>query len=108
MGSPQIDPDENGGVLSSKSRALVPKSTSMIALDEQKMDTRIAALQVKGREVVVEGRLCQVAHVDGEGYKFLADPESVIASLRGSDRRADLFTFLQDLPETSPRSPYPF
>ena len=80
----------------------------MIAIDEQKMDTRIAEPQVEGREVVVEGRLCQVAHVDGEGYKFLADPESVIASLRDSNKRADLFTFLQGLPETSPRYCYPF
>jgi hypothetical protein len=80
----------------------------MIAAEEQKMVTTISERQVAGREVVVEGRLCRVAHVDGEGYKFLANPESVIASLRGSSTRADLFTFLQELPETSPRYRYPF
>lgn len=80
----------------------------MSAIDEQKMDPTIAERRVEGREVVVEGRLCRVAHVDGEGYKFLANPESVIASLRGSSARADLFTFLQELPETSPRYRYPF
>jgi hypothetical protein len=71
------------------------------------MDTR-KQLRIESREVVVQGRLCQTAHVDGEGYKFLADPKSAIADLRGSNTRADLFTFLQELPETSPRYPYPF
>lgn len=56
----------------------------------------------------MQGRLCRIAHVDGDGYKFLVDPEAVIAKLRGSGARADLFTFLQELPETSPRFHYPF
>jgi len=62
---------------------------------------------IEGRNVLRQGRLCRVAAVDGEGYKFLADPESAIASLRAS-RHADIFTFLQELPETSPKYPYPF
>lgn len=68
----------------------------------------IAKFSSEGRDLVVQGRLCRVAHVDGDGYKFLTDPESAIAALRGSNTRADLFTFLQKLPETSPRYPYPF
>jgi hypothetical protein len=69
---------------------------------------RTTELHLEGRKVVVEGRLCRVAHVDGEGYKFLADPESAIAALRGSNTRADLFMFLQKLPEPSPQYPYLF
>jgi len=61
----------------------------------------------EGRDVVVQGRLCRVAHVDGEGFKFLANPESAIAALRDSNTRADLFTFMQKLPETSPQHSYP-
>jgi len=72
------------------------------------MHMNIAKLRLENRDVVVQGRLCRVAHVDGEGYKFLADPESGIAVLRGSNARADVFTFLQELPETSPRYRYPF
>jgi hypothetical protein len=68
---------------------------------------RKAEVRVEGREVVIQGRLCQVAQVDGEGYKFLADPESAIAAVRGSTR-ADLFMFLQQLPEPSPQYTYPF
>jgi hypothetical protein len=72
------------------------------------MPTKIAELSLEGRDVVVQGRLCRVAQVDGDGYKFLADPESAMAALVGSHTRADLFTFLQKLPETSPRYLYPF
>ena len=54
----------------------------------------------------MRGRLCRIAHVDGDGYKFLAEPESAIAALWASNRRADLFTFLQKLPGKSPRYPY--
>ena len=64
-------------------------------------------LSLEGRDLVVHGRLCRVAQVDGDGFQFLADLESAMAALRGSNMRADLFTFLQKLPET-PRYPYPF
>jgi hypothetical protein len=72
------------------------------------MATKKARLRFESREVVVQGRLCQVAHVDGEGYKFLADPELAISALRASDVQADLFTFLQKLPETAPQYTHPF
>jgi len=64
-------------------------------------------LSLEGKDLVVQGRLCRVAHVDGDGYKFLTDPESAIDALRSSNMRADLFTFLQKLPDT-PRYRYPF
>src|SRR5882724_8074521 len=80
----------------------------MISTDGQQMDTEIAELRLEGRDVVAQGRLCPVAHVDGEGYKFLANPESAIAALRSSNTRAGLFTFLQKLPETAPQYRYPF
>jgi len=63
---------------------------------------------IDGRSVVVHSRLCRIAEVDGEGYKFLADPQSAIAAVRNSGMRADLFTFMQELPETSPRYQYPY
>ncbi len=65
-------------------------------------------LSIEGRDVIVHRRLCRVVEVDGEGYKFLADPKSAIAALRDSGTRADLFTFLQELPETSPLYKYPY
>src|ERR1700733_150739 len=79
----------------------------MISTDGQKMDREEEKLNLEGRTVLVQGRLCRVAEVEGEGYKFVADPKSGIAALRDSGR-ADVFTFLQELQETSPQYPFPF
>jgi hypothetical protein len=64
-------------------------------------------LNLNGRELRVEGRLCRVARLDGDDFKFLDDPEPVLAELRRTGLRIDLFTFLQGLPETSPKYSYP-
>jgi hypothetical protein len=65
-------------------------------------------MNIGGREVQIQGRLCRIAHVDADDYKFLADPEEAIAELRRSKMRIDLFTFLQKLPDVTPKYPYPF
>ena len=61
------------------------------------------ALRFDNRELVIRGTLCRVAHLDADDYKFLDDPEPVLTELRTSKMRIDLFTFLQQLPETSPK-----
>ena len=71
------------------------------------MDTSKGKLRLEGRKVLLRGRLCRVAEVEGEGYKFLSDPKAALAALRDA-RCADVFTFLQPLPETSPIYSYPF
>jgi hypothetical protein len=72
------------------------------------MDMGKGQLRIEGRNVVVRRRLCRVAEVDGEGFKYLTDPKSAIAAVRDSGKRADLFTFTQELTETSPLYQYPF
>ena len=72
------------------------------------MTSKKTGLTICGREVVVEGRLCRIAHVDADDYKFLDDPEARIEELRRSKIPVDLFTFLQALPDTKPKHPYPF
>src|SRR5271154_3280408 len=62
---------------------------------------------VCGRGVIVEGRACRIARLDGDKYKFLDDPEPIIAALRSSGSRIDLFTFMQKLPESTPKYDYP-
>jgi hypothetical protein len=64
-------------------------------------------MNVCGRDILVHGRLFRIARLDGDKYKFLDDPEPVLAGLRKSDTRVDLFTFMQKLPETTPRFSYP-
>jgi hypothetical protein len=64
-------------------------------------------MNVCGRDILVHGRLFRIARLDGDKYKFLDDPEPVLADLRKSDTRVDLFTFMQKLPETTPKFSYP-
>lgn len=71
------------------------------------MGARMTDLKFDNRELVVNGRLCRVAHLDADDYKFLDDPEPVLDALRNSKMRIDLFTFLQKLPDTAPKYPYP-
>src|SRR3974377_1913563 len=72
-------------------------------MDEVKM----TPVLIDGREVKVQGRLCRVAHADADDYKFLKDPEAAIAKLRNSGLGIDLFTFMQQLPETTPKYSFP-
>lgn len=64
-------------------------------------------IDIGGREFRVEGRLVRVARREGEKYSHLNDPEGLLHSLRAGSERVDLFTFMQMLPETTPKYDYP-
>jgi hypothetical protein len=64
-------------------------------------------VKVGGRDISVQGRLIRFARLDGEKFTFPVDPEGLLNSLRKCGTRIDLFTFLQKLPETSPKYAYP-
>ncbi len=64
-------------------------------------------IEAHGRSIKVEGNLIRVARVDGEKYRFLDDPESVIQGLKNCGTRVDLFTFMQRLPESAPKFSFP-
>ncbi len=59
------------------------------------------------QEVRVEGRLLRMACLEADKYLFLDDPKPVLEGLKQSGLRADIFTFMQKLPETKPRYGYP-
>lgn len=67
----------------------------------------MTGLTFDNRELRITGQLCRVAHLDADDYKFLDSPEPVISELRKSKLGIDLFTFLQKLPDTSLKYPYP-
>jgi hypothetical protein len=71
------------------------------------MAKKKTGLSFGGRELQVEGHMCRVARLDGDDFKFLDDPEPVLAELRRAESRIDLFSFLQGLPDTSPKYSYP-
>jgi hypothetical protein len=64
-------------------------------------------IQECGKSIAVGGRLLRIGRLDGDKYKFLDDPEPLLTALRNSETRMDLFTFMQRLPDTSPKFSYP-
>ena len=59
------------------------------------------------KEIRIFGRLLHIARLKGETYRFVSNPEPLIEDLRHSKQRIDLFTFMQSLPETTPKFNYP-
>jgi len=64
-------------------------------------------MKASERDIKITGRLIRTARIDGDKYRFLDNPEPIIEGLRKSGTRIDLFTFLQRLPDTTPRHSYP-
>jgi hypothetical protein len=64
-------------------------------------------IDVGGRSLKLQGKFIRIARIVGEKYLYLEDPAPVIAGLAKCDERVDLFTFIQKLPETSPKHEYP-
>ena len=65
-------------------------------------------MKVCGKDIEMRGRLLRIAQLEGEKYTFLENPKAFLMQLRGCGKRIDIFTFLQKLPDTSPRYPYHF
>lgn len=65
-------------------------------------------LHVCARDIRIRGQFLRIARPDADDYRILVDPGPVIAALRHSPTRADLFTFIQGLPDTHPCHPYPW
>jgi hypothetical protein len=63
--------------------------------------------KVCGKQIRIVGRLLRMARLEADKYQFVDNPESIIEGLRKSGERIDLFTFLQRLPETTPKFAYP-
>ncbi len=64
-------------------------------------------VKVGGKEFRITGRFLRIGQLEGDGYEFLDDPVQTIEALRESGSRIDLFTFMQRLPEVSPKYSYP-
>ena len=64
-------------------------------------------IKVCNKDIRIDGRLLRIARLDADKYYFVEDAEAMIAGLRKSGVRIDLFTFLQKLPDSKPKYPYP-
>jgi len=64
-------------------------------------------MKICGKDIRVRGRLIRVAALEAETYEFFEDPKPALEALRKCGVPVDLFTFMQRLPETSPKYDYP-
>ena len=73
--------------------------------------TKVPTLELNGKNLIVTGRWLKVASIHDEDWLEVgvADPESYINRLRDEARSlpADVFTFAQRLPDSTPRYQYP-
>ena len=60
-----------------------------------------------GMDINVAGKFIRIARLSAEGYEFVDDPLSFISGMKNGNTRADLFTFIQKLPDTEPMYGYP-
>jgi len=65
-------------------------------------------MKVRDKDIKIEGRFLRIARLDGDKYTFPDNPEEFLAHLRTCGSRIDIFTFLQKLPDISPKYPYSF
>jgi hypothetical protein len=64
-------------------------------------------MKINGQEIRIQGRLVRTAQLEADKYMFLDDPVPLLDGLRRCGARVDLFTFMQRLPECSPKYDYP-
>jgi hypothetical protein len=65
----------------------------------------VAFIQISSTNISIQGRLIRTARLDAEKFQFVDDPRDIVDGLK-RHLHADLFTFMQRLPDTSPRHPY--
>ena len=64
-------------------------------------------MKIENIEIKATGRFLRIARLDADKYQFLDDPKPILDALKKSRKRVDLFTFVQKLPDTTPKFTYP-
>ena len=70
----------------------------------------VPSVTIDGRPVIVTGKWLKTARVQDQELlegESVAEPGSFIARLKSSGLKADVFTFIQNMPETEPKHRYP-
>jgi hypothetical protein len=66
----------------------------------------VSSINVGSKEIIVTGKILRTARIKEEWYADLEDPASFIGEINRADRKPDIFTFWQRLPEVEPRYEY--
>ena len=62
--------------------------------------------KINGQTYSITRDFVRVISLQDDWFQDVSDPASVIATLNDSDKRADIFSFWQRLPDMEPRHPY--
>jgi hypothetical protein len=63
----------------------------------------ITVMKVDNHQVIVTGRLIKTAKIKEEWDEDVEDPHALVVNLKKSGVKADIFTFIQRLPESKPK-----
>jgi hypothetical protein len=64
-------------------------------------------MKVCDHEIRIQGKIVKIARLEGDLYHFIDDPEPILHALRENKVKADLFTFMQRLPDSAVKFKYP-
>jgi hypothetical protein len=64
---------------------------------------RVECIEIEGQTYALSRGFATVIRLEDEWYEDVPDPHAIIAALRDSCVKADIFTFWQRLPDTEPR-----
>lgn len=83
-------------------------NTDVVEIKERGRTIKAPAVRIRDMVVVVTGRGLRIAAVQDEEWleEHVENPEQFVTPLR-QGRKADIFTFIQRLPDTEPKHPYP-
>lgn len=88
-----------------------PDRSGLVEIRVKGKTLKVPATLVNDRRVVATGGWLRIATVEDEDFvegDAVKDPPSFIETLKRSALKADIFTFVQKLPETTPRYAYSF
>jgi len=86
-----------------------PMSSDEVVIRVKGQNTVVPCVHIQGRTVIATGKWLRTATIRDEDLvegEIVADPEEFIAQLKKSRLKADLFTFAQKLPDTTPKYAY--
>jgi hypothetical protein len=64
-------------------------------------------MTINKHNIEVRGSVLRIAGVNGDGYRFIDDPNTFLNEARSLRPRVDIVTFMQGLPETKPKFDFP-
>lgn len=67
---------------------------------------KAVTMKVLGKDIDIEGRLIRIGRLKAEQFESISDPAAAVDALQKCETRIDIFTFVEKLPNTSPRYGY--